>query len=883
MATQPISFSHKLITPRQQTLILLSLAASFVFTGAIVLGLTRPLPSLQSYHLILLVTGWTLAWGGSYLYLQRYLAESEPFILPVVAMLTGWGLLLQARLAPNFLLRQIVWLILGNIVLCLTTTYSTLPRLLRRYRYTLLAAGLLLLATTFTLGVNPSGYGQQLWLGAWGVYFQPSELLKLLLVIYLAAYLSERREIVQSRNGQISLWLSVLGPMLLMFGLALLLLGWQQDLGAALLFYLTFLAMLYLAWGQSYHVILGLLGFAPIAIIGYQLSARVALRADIWLNPWLPERADEAFQILQSLFALAAGGVIGEGLGQGRPTLIPVVHSDFVYSALVEEFGLIGGIACLVLIGLLIHRSITLAQRAESPFESLLAGGIAALLGIQTWVIIAGITKLMPLTGVTLPFLSYGGSSLLVAMVEIGLLLNIAGPHPPTLSLKLGINQIPALKKTASNLGKTLFLLLGTLALSTGTWSVWRSTELRESTRNPRYILEEARIHRGRILGRGDTVLADIEIDEDGFVERTYPVPEAAPVLGYATLQYGTAGIEATCDTALRGAARRTTSEILWDELNHRDPVGQSIRLTLDAELQRTAQQFLTGTLGAVVLVDAHNGNLLALASSPTYNPETVTEDWADLRTATQSPLLNRATQSLAQPGSALQTLVLATALEKTNPLTPPTALTNSVPVNGLNLTCRNIPAAQTWKAALTNNCPAPFATLGDELGITNLAQSFHNWGITTAPLFEIETTASPWDEETADASLEAIGQGSLLVTPLQMAGIAATLGNNGKRPPIHLLTEDTTGCEIPPHLEPVSVIAPETAQALLQRWDNWGKSIGHLSYALAGEGRTLVWFLGLNSLEAPRYAIAVLIENPADFEQAAQIGDALLQMAVGP
>jgi cell division protein FtsW len=162
--------------------------------------------------------------------------------------------------------------------------------------------------------------------------------------------------------------------MVTMVGLALLLLGWQQDLGAALLFYLTFVAMLYLAWGKGWHVVVSLLLFIPIALAGYWLSTRVALRVSIWLDPWGPGQADRAFQILQSLYAFADGGLVGQGLGQGLPTLIPAVHTDFVYAALVEEFGLVGGVALLLLLGLFIYRGILLAQRASAadsgaPFE----------------------------------------------------------------------------------------------------------------------------------------------------------------------------------------------------------------------------------------------------------------------------------------------------------------------------------------------------------------------------------------------------------------------------------------------------------------------------------------------------------------------------------
>ncbi len=879
-------------TSRQSGL-LLGLAWGFVIIGAVTLALADP-ARLQLRHLVALVVGWTFTWSLGYLYLHLRLPQADPWIVPVVALLTGWGLLLQARLAPAFLLRQTLWLLLGVLALCITATLPTLPRLLRRYRYTLLVVGLLQLGTTLIFGVNPSGQGQRLWLGLRGVYFQPSEPLKILLVIYLAAYLSDRREIVQIRGQHLSLWLSVLAPMSFMFGLAMLLLGWQQDLGAALLFYLTFLAMLYLAWGKLYHIGLGLLSFAPVAWVGYHLSARVALRFSIWLNPWAPEQVDRAFQILQSLFALAAGGVLGQGLGQGSPTLIPVVHSDFVYAALAEEFGLLGACACLALVALLVERGLKLAQHLPSPFESLLAGGIAALLGIQTWVITAGTLKLIPLTGVTLPFLSYGGSSLLTMLVAMGLLLNLSAPHRPTLNLALATENAPPLRKTASRLGQVLLALFSLIALVNGNWSVLRASELRTYPSNARYVLAEAKIQRGRIIGRGNTVLADIDINDQGFVTRTYPVPEAAPVLGYATLDYGTAGIEDTCDAVLRGEIKpgstptETQRLSLWETLRmdllHQAPQGHTVRLTLDAPLQRQAQAQLADKQGAAIVMDARTGDILALASAPTYDPAQVAAEWETLRDAPQSPLLNRATQGLAQPGAALETVVLSIALEQSLiqiPGGPIPTLTDPIYVNDAKLTCRTQPDANTWKAALAATCPAPFATLATDLGAAGLTKGFRAWGLLDAPSFALPTVRSDWDANAIAPIAEALGQGDLLITPLQMLNIPATLANNGTRPVPHLLIEPERGCDTPTtDTSPTHVINPETAALLRERWTRQGIVAGHLGTAQAGPERTLAWFLGFNA-DAPRYAVAVLLENPQNSQNAARVGRALIEQAV--
>jgi len=886
MSTQPIRGRWRLPSIINLEGFLSGIPVCFVLLGATMLYLVAPTPSLTLPRLIALVLGWLGIWGATYVLLRRKLPGADPFIIPIVSLLTGWGLLLLARMAPSFLPRQILWLGVSCGALCAVALFPTLPRLLRRYRYTLLVAGLVLLAATFFFGVNPSGYGQELWLGAFGIYFQPSEPLKLLLVIYLASYLSDRRDLMQRQGGSKALWMAVLGPMATMVGLALLLLGWQQDLGAALLFYLTFVAMLYLAWGKVWHVVVSLLLFAPIALAGYWLSARVALRVSIWLDPWGPGQADRAFQILQSLYAFADGGLVGQGLGQGLPTLIPAVHTDFVYAALVEEFGLAGGLALLLLFGLLIYRGILLAQRASvagngSPFESLLAGGIAAMLAIQTWVIIGGNAKLIPITGVTLPFLSYGGSSLLTVFIAMGLLLNISAPHPEPITLTLS-PAIAPLHRTAGRLGKALLFLLLSVALITGEWTVLRAGSLRDYVTNPRRILAESRIQRGRILDRNGVTLADITVDNRGYVTRVYPVPGTAPVIGYNTLQYGVSGIEAACDSRLRGDIRRTPWQDSRMRLLHQSPVGRDVRLTLDARLQQTAQHLLEGYQGAAVLVDTRTGEILALASTPTYNPATVEADWADLYAAPDAPLLNRATQSLAQPGAVLQTVVLAAALQAGELTAPAQPLSAHVQVNAERFTCAQTPLASTWEAALSAGCPAPFAALGTQLGISRLAESLAAWGLTGAPALEIPTVAAPWEAASAEVVREAIGQGDMLVTPLHMVSVAAIVGNGGVRAPLHLLIEPLAGCVSPDASVHVAT-TPDTAARILDLWPRYGSAVGHLGEALAGPNRTQTWFIGLNSPQVPRYAVAVLIEDAPDRQIAVQIGEQLLDQAVNP
>jgi cell division protein FtsW (lipid II flippase) len=349
--------------------------------------------------------------------LGRYRPDYDRLLLPLIGMLVGLGLAEVARLAPaSFLARQMIWLGLGTLGLLGVALIPGDLRWLRRYR--------------LVVGVNPSGSGARLWLGARGIYFQPSELLKLLLLVFLASYLEDRRETLLAVAARVGRWRvphpAYLGPMLLMWGFSIMLLIWQRDLGAALLFFAVFLAMLYVATGQGGYILTGLLLLVAATLIGYRLFDHVALRVDAWLNPW-QDASGRSFQIVQSLLAFASGGLLGQGLGQGLPTAIPVVHTDFVFAAIGEEFGLLGTLAIVVGFVLLVGRAFHIALGARRSFDQLLAAGIGAVFGLQSLVIMAGTLKLIPLTGVTLPFVSYGGSSLLTSMIMVGLLVHISG------------------------------------------------------------------------------------------------------------------------------------------------------------------------------------------------------------------------------------------------------------------------------------------------------------------------------------------------------------------------------------------------------------------------------------------------------------------------
>ncbi len=358
--------------------------------------------------------------------------RGDQLLLPLALGLTAIGVVMVERLAPTvLLLQQLTWTIVASGVF---VAAMLLPRdlaVLSRYKYTWAVTGIALLASPFLPVIGREINGARIWVGVGPVSFEPAEVVKVILVVFFAAYLEEHRELLATAPrhlGPIPLPpVAYLAPIVLMWGIAMAVMILQTDLGIPMLIFGTFLAMLYVATGRVSYVAAGAVMLVAGGWAGAHLFRHVAARIDIWLSPFAEDlRFGPAYQIVQGLFALGNGGLLGAGLGNGMPEQIPVVWSDFVFDAFTEEVGFVGALALLALYLVLVFRGMTIAMRAPAPFLQLLAAGLSFILASQTLVIVAGNAKLIPLTGVTLPFLSYGGSSLVTNFAIVALLLRIS-------------------------------------------------------------------------------------------------------------------------------------------------------------------------------------------------------------------------------------------------------------------------------------------------------------------------------------------------------------------------------------------------------------------------------------------------------------------------
>ncbi len=410
----------------------------------------KSLPAVQDMIPVLGLIGALLV---ANVIMSIFFRKADQLLLPLVGLLSAIGVLMATRLGPNLAIvrdvaslaslgsKQLVWVLLG-LTLCLATIFALRnTNWLERYKYTWILVGFLALLPSVIQGIRTLHTNAPTHdiLGVGPFQLQPSELLKVAIVIFFAGYLSENRDIFSQgymRMGRLHLPpLRQLGPLLLMLGMALIVFLIVRELGLAMLLYGLFLAMIYLGSGKISYVLVSLGLFAVLAFIGYHLFSYVQARFEtvtLDVVNWTGASEEKylttngPFQVVQGLIALSSGGILGSGLGLGHPALVPVIESDMVFTGLGEEFGLTGLFAILGIYLLIVYRGYRIAIEATNPFNQLLAAGLTSIFAIQTLIIAGGNMKFLPLTGIPLPFLSYGGSSIFANFIIIGILLRIS-------------------------------------------------------------------------------------------------------------------------------------------------------------------------------------------------------------------------------------------------------------------------------------------------------------------------------------------------------------------------------------------------------------------------------------------------------------------------
>jgi cell division protein FtsW (lipid II flippase) len=409
--------------------LILSVGA-YVIAG---LGKRGQLPATFGLYATIFAVGYV----GGLLVIRRFAPSADPALFPTAGVLVGLGFAMIFRLSGGLAAEQATWIAVGLVAFAVTLMIVRDHHMLDAYTYTIGLLGLILLMLPMVPGIGQTINGARLWVQIGPLGFQPAELGKVLVVIFLASYLNQKRELLQVATTRIGPFrlppAKHLAPVLLAWAGSLAILFVQKDLGASLLYFGIFVVLLWVATGRAAYLVLGLVLFAIGAWLGWVLFDHVQLRVDVWLHALDPEKVFKQGygQLAQSQFAMATGGLVGSGLGKGSPGLIPFAATDFIFAAIGEELGLLGSTAVLLLYVVLVGKGLRIALEVRDGFGQLLAVGLATMIAIQTFVIVGGVIRVIPLTGVTLPFMSYGGSSLVSNFILLALLVRVSSGPPP--------------------------------------------------------------------------------------------------------------------------------------------------------------------------------------------------------------------------------------------------------------------------------------------------------------------------------------------------------------------------------------------------------------------------------------------------------------------
>ena len=931
---------------RRTTELLLLIAAAFPVTLLYAMYVVTTGAAL-SFQTLAVPLGLFAAFAAAHIGVRIFAPGADPAILPIVFTLSGIGITFVTRLQPDASLGQLIYLFLGVALMVGTLAVVKNLEVVKRYKYVLGIAGIILLVLPMFIGTEI--YGSKLWIKIGGFQFQPGEFAKVLIVLFLAGYLAENRELLSISNRTVLgikfPRLRLLYPLFIVWGVCLLVVAFERDLGSALLFYTIFLIMLYVATGRVSYVIIGLALLAVGAFGMYQIMSHVQVRVAIWLDPF-SDAQNLGYQIVQSLFSLADGGLAGVGIGKGMADIIPVVASDMIFAAIGEEMGLLGGSAVLLLFMLFAVRGLTTAARAKSDLAAFSAAGLTAAISFQAFTIVGGVTKLIPLTGVTLPFMSQGGSSLLASFVIVGLLLRagdeatgrsteiantstdlatagyrttVRGSHMRRPALDTPESGLLGRVALANRLTRTVFLFTALFAVLIGNITyiqVIKASEYQDMPSNNHTINKARYIKRGSIITADGLTLAESIQQADGTYARSYPNGNlAAHVVGYYSQQYGTMGIENTQNDTLTGSKDYSSWQNALNSLAGISEPGNSVQLTIDSRIQRAAEQALAGRVGAIVALDPRSGAVLAWASAPTFDNTNIQAaiEAANASGGADTSMYDRATLALYTPGSTFKVLTLASALE--NGLATLDTTYDSpgrMEIGGADVVSigeRGHGKISLAKAfALSSN--TVFGQVADGLGAEKLVATARAFGYGQQLGLDFTTAASvmPNPEEMTEWELawagagQPVGQGHTpgpQATVMQNALMAATIANNGiaMNPYVvsQILAPDGTVLKTTRGRSLGQAVSSGTAeqvkQAMLDVVQNGtGSAAAIAGVKVAGKTGTAETnnatanstFVGFAPYDTPTVAIAVVIEQNAKGEEsAAAVGGQVLRAAL--
>lgn len=912
------------MTRRNLELILLCIAAPLVILMFAMLVVNQGQP--LNFNTLGVPIGIFAAFVVAHLAVRKLAPGADPAILPITFALSGIGIAFVTRLRPELAVGQLMWLFVGVAFLVLALLFVRNLDRLARYKYTLMLAGFILLLSPLIPFIGQEIYGSRIWLSIGPFSFQPGELAKIAIVLFLAGYLAANREMLSVftwRVGPFNLPdIRTLLPLLLMWLISIGIVAFEKDLGSALVFFFVFLVMLYVASGKKTYVIAGVLMMAIGAVGLYFVFDHIQVRVATWLDPFA-DAQNTGYQLVQTIYSLADGGLFGVGIGRGLADQIPVVESDFIFAAIGEETGLLGAAGLLLLYLCLAIRGMATAARAKSDVSSFAAVGLTAIIILQAFIIVGGVTRLIPLTGLTLPFVSQGGSSLLASFISVALLLR-AGDEATGVGEEM--RSATSMLPTASVLGRVALgkrltrtmvgfsVLFALLVANLTLIMVVQADYYQNMAGNNHTLMQESDTERGSISTYDGVVLAESQQTEDGSYERVYPAGDlASHVVGYYSTQYGTSGIEASENETLKGQQNYASWTDVINAAAGINTPGNDVRLTINSTIQQAAQDALEGETGAAVVMDPSTGAVLAMASSPTYSAGDV-EALLEQAAASDGSddagqLVNRATQGLYAPGSTFKIVSLATALqngiasEDSVYASPGTMEVGNAEVSNFGDESYGDITLQRATALSSNTV---FGQLGVQIGAQLLVEGAEAFGFNKDLDFELPVVTSlmpdpdemtEWETAWASAG-EPVGEHESPAGPqvsvLEMAMVGCAVANNGTIMQPYLVDsvynangERSYQAQATTYLQAITSETASRVKEVLKDVVDYGTGTTAAINGVQVAGKTGTaehpdgddgWFVGMADADSdtPSVVVAIVLEKNESSVASAKAGDIL-------
>ena len=806
-----------------------------------------------------------------FMFYHFFYKKCSALLLNNMCMLLAVGMIVLTRLSFEKAYRQFMFMTIGAVAMLIIPLLLQKGSLFRRFSIVYFVVGVALLAYVVLAGSTT--YGAKLTIDIAGFSFQPSEFVKIIYVFFIAAMLykdtSPKRVLLTS----------------CMAAVFVLLLVASKDLGGALLYFMAYLVIIYVASKKLLYFLAGIIGMGAAGVLGYTLFSHVQTRVAVWLDP-TADIDNQGYQICQSLFGIGTGGWFGLGIGEGLPTKIPVVDKDFIFSAISEELGAVFAIGVILLCVTCFLVIVNVSIHMADTFYKYVAIGLAVLYATQVILTIGGAVKFIPSTGVTLPLVSYGGSSLISTLCMFGI---IQGLYIRNVSFKTKKNKDDKEEKARrleTNVVQYLFVIIFFALIAYFVKFVaFDSENFINNEYNNRIALFENDVIKGQILTSDGYVIAETVVDSDGNMTRSYPYAHIfSHVTGYS--QKIKTGLENQLNFSLLSTHGDFWENLLID-LSDRKKQGDDVVTTLSFDLQKKAYGALESFDGAVVVMEPSTGKVLAMVSKPGFDPNTINEDWEELQEGTA--LFNRVSQGQYTPGSIFKIFSVLAYIESNpeNYQDYSYTCTGEITVGDTTIHCAGNErhGEVDLEESFAESCNTSFVNMMSDIDATVFQNICDTALFNTELPIAFESSMSSFDLKESDvAPLKAqtvIGQGNTLVSPLHMAMLMGAICNDGvmMRPQFvdHVVSCDDVLISTTEPQEYGAIFTESQVEILktyMQSTVDYGTaskldSENYTAYGKTGTAQvssdindTNAWFVGYAEADGKEIAIAVVVED---------------------